>query len=162
MVACSHIPPGISAERDQVERFVPRKPKRASGTRTTIDVLRNIGRRSQSELGSEDLLAMSNGERRQVRCYVQPRSDEKRRHWKPGYLEVSSSEVVWHGSLRKWQSFTLASGQWSTSVRAVSRDDSVYRSFRVIECRREDEVVRLAIPRGDVNLCLSSLNGQSQ
>jgi hypothetical protein len=137
-----------------------KKPKRAAGTRTTVDVLRNFGHRSQSELRVADIEALSNGERRSVRCYVQPGPDERRRHWKPGRLEVSSSQLTWRGSLSKWKSFSLASGLWTTRVRTVSRDDRVYRSFRVIECRRENVVIRLAVPRIDVELCLLSLNGQ--
>jgi hypothetical protein len=118
-----------------------------------VDALRNVARQPLAVRKEADIEAVTNGERRLVRCYVKPKSGEHRRHWKPGYLKVSADRLRWRGSSRRWQPFDLGAGQWTTRLRNATRDDRVYRSFGVIECERGAANLSLAVPRPDVDLC---------
>jgi hypothetical protein len=136
-----------------------RKPRRATGTRTMVDVIRGLTRGSIADQKRADLEAVQGGGRRLVRCYTQPEPGEHRRHWKPGYLDVSVDELQWKGSSRRWKPLVLRGGQWKTHLRNATRDDRVYRSFGIIECDRGSERHVLAVPKRDVDLCVSMLKG---
>lgn len=135
-----------------------RKPRRAAGTRTSLDVLHDwltLTRMVDKQRGDMD--ALERGDQRIVRCYVRPGQDERRRQWKPGHLLVSLGELRWKGSSRRWDPIVLASGEWTTNVRTPSRDDYVYKTFRIIICDRGSEQYQLAVPRLDLDLCLTAI-----
>jgi hypothetical protein len=135
-----------------------KKPRRASGTRTMLDVLLGRARGSAEEQKRKDLESVRMGEIRIVRCYVKPDTSEHRRQWKPGYLHVSATGAVWKGSSRRFSSIALSSRQWTTNLRKVGRDEHVYKSFCVIECERGSEHYSFAVPRRDTELCLRVLS----
>jgi hypothetical protein len=134
--------------------------RRASGTRTFVDVVRHFTRSSFAERKAADMEAVQNGESRLVRCYVKPDSNEKRRQWKPGYLELSAGKVLWRGSSRKWPNLLFVASEWRLSLRKVRQEEHVYKSWSVIECKRGSEVVSLAVPKLDAELCLFALERQ--
>jgi hypothetical protein len=135
-----------------------KKPRRAAGTRTASDVLRDfVTLRRMSDKRRSDIEAMQQGEHRWVKCYFKPRDDESRRQWKPGHLDVSAGELRWEGSSRRWEPFTLRAGEWATSTRNVTRQDHVYSYCRVIKCVQGSEAREFAVPRPDAELCLVAL-----
>ena len=106
-----------------------------------------------------DVEALARGEKRVVRCYVQPSADDHRKHWKPGVLLVSKYEMQWKGSSRRWPPLTLKAREWFTNVRRPTRDDGVFNVYRIIMCSREAERHEIAVPRQDADLCLAVLRG---
>ncbi len=133
------------------------RSRRAAGTRTMVDVLRGFMRGRMTGQPSADQEAVKNGEQRVVRCYVQPEIGEHRRQWKPGYLHVLADTVSWKGSSRRWDTVVFPAGEWTVRARAVARSEHVYRSFRVLECSRQGERHVVAVPKLDVDLCISVL-----
>jgi hypothetical protein len=135
------------------------RSRRAAGTRTMTDVIRGLARGTMASQKRADIEAVKCGETRLVRCYVRPSPTERRRHWKPGTLIVTKNQLRWRGSSRRWETFTLLSGEWSTQLRKALREDRVYKSFGLIVCDRGSESFQLGVPRPDVDLCMAVLNG---
>lgn len=106
-----------------------------------------------------DVEALERGDKRVVRCYVQPAEGERRKHWKPGVLLVSRYDLRWKGSSRRWNPFTLKAQEWFTNVRTPTRDDGVFNVYRIIVCSSGTERHELAVPRQDADLCLAALRG---
>jgi hypothetical protein len=138
-----------------------KKPRRSAGTRTMTDVIRGLAKGPMADQKRADLEAIKLGDERLVRCYLRPDEEEHRRHWKPGYLKVNSSELNWKGSSRRWKTKVFAAGQWTTRIRKANREDRVYKSFGIIVCDRGSERYEIGVPRPDVDLCLFVLNHQS-
>jgi hypothetical protein len=138
-------------------RMRTRKPQRAAGTRTMKDVLRGWLFHPKSEA---DIQALAEGQKRLVRCYIQPGTGETRKQWKPGYLTASRGALRWVGSSKRWSPLDFTAGEWTAIVRGHARVDHVYASFGILVCSRMSEERQIAVPRPDVNLCLFALTGQ--
>jgi hypothetical protein len=130
------------------------------GSRTTVDVMRHFTTMHSSAHIDADIQAVRSGETRRVRCYVKPDPGEIRSHWKPGYVEVSVDGAIWRGSSRKWSQLEMKPGQWFVRTRNVQPDEHVYKSWCVIECRREQKTHLLAVPQLDSQLCLFVLESR--
>jgi hypothetical protein len=136
------------------------KPRRATGSRTFIDVIHRYGRNPTDGQIVDDIESVRTGYTRFVRCYVSPLPDDKRKHWIPGRATVSKNGLEWNGSSRRWNRILLLSNEWTLNVRRATRLDRVYRTFWVIECSKESVTHSLAVPRADVKLCVASISGE--
>jgi hypothetical protein len=108
-----------------------------------------------------DVAAIRAGEERLVRCYLRPGLGERRKQWKPGWLLVSARGVQWQGPPRFSGPFLIRKGEWGVHTRNVTRDDRLYRSFRVISCSRGPEQYEFGVPKRDVDLCLCALGDRA-
>jgi hypothetical protein len=127
-----------------------------------LDVLLRPSSRAESMDEKSDLKAVQGGEKRLVRSYLKPQALETRRHWKPGYIEVSSTQLVWKGSSHKWASLSLAANEWEVRVRRIRADERVYKTWTAIDCMRREETWSLAVPRPDVELCVAILRKETR
>jgi hypothetical protein len=135
------------------------KTTKASGSRTSIDLIRHFARAMSSTMAETDIDAVKNGEARSVRCYLAPESGEHRMQWKPGYLNVTAQRVIWRGSSRRWHDVELKAGTSFVSTRHVMRDEHVYKSWFVIECKLNNVTHSFAVPKLDARLCVDALKG---
>jgi hypothetical protein len=139
-----------------IDTMKSRKPRRAVGTQTSIDVIKGWFFPRTSE---GDIEALANGQERLIRCYLQPEPDEQRKQWKPGYLTATGDGLHWVGTSNRWPSLDFTLGEWAVAVRSRSREDHVYSSFGILVCTRLNEKLEIAVPRRDLPLCIFALTG---
>jgi hypothetical protein len=88
----------------------PSKPRRAAGTRTSIDVLRNVFRPPTNTQKAADLADVRNGRELLVaaRLLLPNRSGV---HWVPqGHLHLFRDQAIWRG--RGHPEMTFRRGEW--------------------------------------------------
>jgi hypothetical protein len=127
-----------------------------------MDVLTGWSKGSMAERKAADLLAVQNGGKRIVRCYLKPEPEEHRLNkvWKAGHLIVTAEGAHWKPSQKRWGTVDLPANSWSTSWRHATRDDYPGKraQFNVIEIENDREKSTFGLPKPDTELCLAILN----
>lgn len=127
------------------------KPRRASGSRTMLDVVRNLYRPPASAQKAADLEYLVEGGELLVAARLTCSTARAGAHWLPqGYLHLTNNVVTWRGRHHTEMQFNR--GEWS--IRTTPPDDRQGRWVLMSLVQESDQTVHheMKIPTPDVDL----------
>lgn len=172
---CMVLPAGVAAVRgvrppvragsrncQSVRVAAPRRPKRDSGSRGLLDVLRHpiealaTPFRGGALATDEDRRAVTGWEGRLITCFVRASFDPLPRRWKQGGLQLDQDGARWAPGFRlRGGGSPLPSRVRVQTVREVMRGETLRIKpglFQVIEADTDRGDLRLAVPKDSVAL----------
>jgi hypothetical protein len=152
-----------------------KRPQRAAGTRTPLDVIGAFFRAPSSEAAIGDQAAFQRGESREVGCFLRGSLPPYPKRPKPGRLELSSGQVTWRPNWGSHRKRLLISEQVrSIEIRPPGRAEwNVKRGgkafgvlqipeFKVLVCQTERGVIEFTVPSIDVPLVSAALQSKTK
>lgn len=144
-----------------------KRPKRDSGSRTLLDVLRhpiaalNAPHRQGAQATNEDRRAAEGPEGRLVTCLLRASFDPLPRRWNQGALQLDHDGARWAPGLRiRGGGCHLPLPVRVRAVREVTGGERLHikpNFFQVIEAETERGELHLAVPRDSVSLVVERL-----